>query len=599
MNGQFACFIAFFSVIAASAQDDFPLKKEDIHGLIREIAPQIEERFKGSHPEADGLVQRMEETLALPPPPPKTEGDRAQRLARHMTLVTAQAGFKCSITGPRGAVFDDEETGHLQRYRDLENTAATDAEEVWRWLEMRHAAKQLDWKDQKETCMQRALGAARAFVSREPKNALAHTLLALALEWGADTGAEKLAALQSALKLDPKQPLALHALLDRRVEKTLEEAALRQPSALEEKSPRDVDRALFDQPLSEDERLAFEKTQDSLRRETERLLLLARERGDLTAYLKTVDLLTDFQRQRMKAALAAARSPDATFEGYMAREALGMVNSVFEVFNEDTRLRDALELAREDVEATGSILLVAVLGDAMHALRDKQPLKPSRQEIFSRQLSALVALAGSEESKRAARAAEAVCIIEMGLMMTLQRPPQHLDLLLRAVKLDPFRLRTQGVVMGMCMSMDDLPGAYAMAQLQLALAPNPLVRRWCAAAAAAVQDWSAAHRHLDACLKEKPDDVALLNQKAATLLRENQSKATQKKAAAIFDKIETLREDAGRSLGNEERAALAENRILFLAICGKNNEAKTELSTALQNKSLAEKEGKELEELLR
>jgi hypothetical protein len=495
-------------------------------------------------------------------------------------------------------VFDDEETGHLQRYRNLENTTASDAAEVWRWLEMQHAAKQLKWNDQKETCTQRALGAARAFVSREPKNALAHTLLALALDWDAD-GPEKLAALQTALKLDPKQPLALHVMLYRRADKALDAAALRQPTALEEKTPRDAERALFDQPLSEEERLAFEKNQDALHREAEQLLLLAREHGDLTAYLKTVDLLTDFQRQRVKVALAASRAADDSFEVYTVKTTLAMVNSVFDVFNEDTHLRDALKLAQDDVEATGSILLIAVLGDAMHALRDQQPLKPSRQEIFSQQLSALVALAGSEESKRAARAAEAVCIIEMGLMMALQRPPQHLELLLRAVRLDPFRLRTQSVAMGLCMSIDDLQGTYAMVQLQLALVPGPLLRRWCAAAAVSMQDWSAAQRHLDGCLKEKPDDVALLNQKAATLLRENQSKATQKKAAAIYDKIEKLFKDQAGSLSGEDRTAVVHNRILFLAICGKNNEARAELVTALQNKSLSEKEGKEVEDLLR
>ena len=598
MNGRFACCCAFFVVTAAPAQDEIPLKKEEIHALIREVAPKIEERFKGASPEADGLVQRVEEALALPPPPPKGEGDRAQRLARALMLATGSAGFKCSISGPRGAVFDDEEGGHLQRYRHLENATAADSEEVWRWLEMQHAARQLKWDNEKETCTQRAQGAARAFASREPKNALAHTLRALTLDWDAD-GVEKLAALQDALKLDPKQPLAQYVMLSRRADKALDTAALRQPTALEEKTPRNVERALFDQPLSEEERLAFEKKQAALRREADQLLLLARERSDLTAYLKTIDLATDFQRQNIKVSITAARSPDDSFEIYLAKATAAQVNSIFDVFNDDDHLRDALKLAQDDVEATGSILLIAVLGDAMHALRDKQPLKPARQEIFSRQLSTLVALAGSEETKRAARAAEAVCIIEMGLMMALQRPPQHLDLLLRAIRLDPFRLRTQSLVMGLCMNLDDYPAAYVMTQLQLALAPSPLIRRWCAAAAVSVRDWGAAQRHLEACLKEKPDDVVLLNQKAATLLRENQSKATQKKVATIYDKIEELIDDQGDSFSNEDLAALAENHILFLAICGKNSEAKAELSTALQNKALTEKDGKELEELMR
>lgn len=598
MNSLFACCWVLVAVSAASAQSDFPLKKEDIHALIREIAPKIEERFKGVHPEADGLMQRMEETLALPPPSPRTEGDRPQRLARGMTLLTAKAGFECSITGPRGAVFDDDQAGHLQRYRDLEKATASDAAEVWRWIEMQHAAHKLGWKDQEEMCTQRACGAGRAWVSREPKNALAHTLLALALSWDADTGLEKLTALQNALKLDSKQPLALHELLSRRVEKLFEGAASRQPSALQEKSPRDANRALFDQPLTADEQIAFEKEQDSLRREAAQLLSLSRERGYLTAYLKTIDLLASFARQRMKVALAAARGPDDSFEDYMARVAVGTVNSIFDVFGDDIHLRDALELAHDDVESTGAILFMAVLGDAMHAVRDRRPLKPERQELFTRQLSALVEKARADESKGASRAAEAVHIIEMGLMMGVDRQPQHLDLLLRAVRLDPLRLRTQSMIMGMCiMNLDDLPAAYAMTQLQLALAPSALTRRWCAAAAASVGDWAAAHRHLDACLEEKPDDVLLLSQKAVTFLRESQSRQAVKKAESVFKKI-LARTDSREALNKDDCATLTENIIRFHLIAGQNDAARSELAAAKQNKSLDTKECEELEKLL-
>lgn len=593
MNRHWVCCCALFVTVIAPAQEDFPLKQEDIHLLIREVAARIEDRFKGAHPEADGLVQHVAEALSTPPPPPKDEGDRARRIARHMTLVTAQAGFKCSINGPRGAVFDNEDTGHLQHYHDLENAQTVDAEEVWRWLEMKHAAKQLKWEDKEEVCTQRALGAARAFVSREPKNAGAHTLLALALDWGA----EKLAALQTALKLDPKQPLALHAMLERRMEKALEAAALRQETALDEEAPREPERALFDQPLSEEERLALEKQQDALRREAGKILLMARERGDLTAYLKTVNLLAELRHQQRKGMLAANRAEGEPFESFRAKSTMAMLDSIFSVFDDDGHLRTALTLAGDDAEASGAILLMALMGDAMHAARDKRPPTAARQEIFGQKLAALVVLAGADESKQAARAAEAAGIVELGLMISMQRMPQHLELLLRAVRLDPFRQRTQGLLMGLCMSKDDLSGACALTQTQLALLPDLRIRRFCAAATAALHDWSAAHRHLDACLKEKPDDLALLCQKAVTYLRESQSRSAVKKAESIFNKI-IPRLSQNDALEKDDRAVVTENIIRFHLIAGQNDTARTALAAARRDKVLDEKASAELEALL-
>jgi len=142
-------------------------------------------------------------------------------------------------------------------------------------------------------------------------------------------------------------------------------------------------------------------------------------------------------------------------------------------------------------------------------------------------------------------------------------------------------------------------GGYALTQLQLALLPNFETRRMCAAAATSLHDWPAAHRYLDTCLSEKPEDVSLMNQRAATLLRENQSKATQKKAAMIYDKIEPLLKDQGANLSKDERLDLLRNRFLFLCIYGKNDEAKSALNAAIQGKLISEDDSKELEKLLR
>jgi hypothetical protein len=250
---------------ALRADADSPFKREELHVLIREVAAKIEEKYKGAHPEADGLVQRVEETLAVPESPEANQADRQLKLVKEMVPMSVAAGFNSSIGGIRGAVFDSGDTGYMQRYQDLESASTRDAEEVWRWLEMTDAAQRLKWQDKAEVCSQRALGAARGLISREPKNAAAYALLGLAFEWSD----EKLTALQTALKLDPKQPLALYELLERRVLQVLESAALRRETGLEEKpkTRQEVSRALFDRPLTEEEALAFERQQEALRHE--------------------------------------------------------------------------------------------------------------------------------------------------------------------------------------------------------------------------------------------------------------------------------------------------------------------------------------------
>ncbi|MFN0076787.1 MAG: hypothetical protein ACKVY0_09950 [Prosthecobacter sp.] len=583
--------------LAQTAEEMFPLKPADIHALIRETAPKIEEKFKGTHAEADGLVERVSEALALTTPPQPDEGDRGRRLAKAMHLMNADVLFaKCTNDGIRGPVSDTSTAGCMQRYRELEAATARDAGEVWRWLEMQEAARYLKWTDQKKICGERALGAARALIAREPKNAAAHALLALALDWGAD----KLAALQTALRLDARQPLAAHTLLDHRVELAFAAAVLRRDIALAEPEPEDVERALFDRPLAEDERLAFEKLQDELRREAEPLLALAEQRGDLTVYLKTLSLLAGLRRQADKIALAAKRGPEDRYEVFQARQSALLLPWLATTFEDTRRLRTALALTRDDPEAMGTIFIITMLGEVSRLMMAGQQAAPERQELLEQTLAALVARAAADDSVPAARAAEAVVAAEFTRMMA-GRPPQHLDLLLRAIRLDPLRFRAHGTLLAMCMMKPepDLAASSAILQIQLAMLPNFDTRRMCAAASASLHDWPAAHRYLDACLKEKPDDVLLLNQRAATWLRESQSKSAQKKAAALFDKMAPLLQEQIGALSKSDRELLAKNRILFHALCGKNDEARAALAAALENKSLDEKEGKALAPLLK
>lgn len=600
MNCRLAlCFTVAAPLLSSAQQaaDEPPFKKEEVHALIREVAAKVEEKYKSVHPEADGLVQRVEETLAAPEPPKANEDDRQQMLAKEMMLMNFQAGFNSLIGGVRGAVFDNTDTGYMQRYQDLESASTRDAEEVWRWLEMADAAKHLKWKDKEETCTQRALGAARALVSREPKNAEAHTLQGLALEWSG----EKLTALQTALKLDPGQPLALNVLLQRRMEQVLEAAALRQGIRLEEK-PRDVTRALFDRPLTEEETAAFERQMQELHSEMVRLFALAQKRGDLSAYLHTVNLRNRLRIQRDEVAAAAKRGQDESFEMFQSRLRSMMINSVFRLFDDDTLLQTALRLAAADPETTGSIILMSLIGDSIRTKTEGWRPAESHMEIIHQTFGRLLEMAHADDSLRAARAAEAASLMEFGLLMGLNQKPSHLDLLLRAVHLDPFRQRTQHMLMGLCMGFSpkatDPAAVAALSFTELALLPSLQTRRTCAAAAAKVHDWTSAHRLLDTCLREHPDDLGLLNQKAVTLLRESQSKAAQKKAATYFHKIESLAEKHNPSPDDPDLKLFVRDHILFLMMGGKNEEARRQLAKLKDENILDEKERQELEKLL-
>lgn len=601
MNCRLAlCFTVAAPLLSSAQQaaDEPPFKKEEVHALIREVAAKVEEKYKSVHPEADGLVQRVEETLAAEPPGP-AEDDRGQMIARKMILMNDYAGFKCKIGGVRGFVFDTSDIGYRQQYQDLESASLSDAEDVWRWLEMTEAARYLKWQDKEESCSQRALGAARGLVSRRPKDAAAYALLSLAQEWGS----EKFSVLQTALKLDAKQPLAQQEMLQRRIMQVFEQAALRREISLEEKPTgrQALAQALFDKPLTEEEALAFERQQEEVRRDVLHLLTLAQERADLTVYLTSLNLLSEFGWHHDIAAQAAKRGPDDIFDAFWARVRSVATKHLFAPLEEDERVRVALELAADNPEATGTIMMMSLMAGSMSA-KPHQPPKEPRMELIRQAFTSLLVMAEADDSLKAARAAEAAFIMELVLTQVLDRKPQHTDLLLRAVHLEPFCLRTQHMLMGLCAGMltktKDTPAAFALTQTELALLPNLLTRRTCAAAAAKLQDWPAAHRHLDACLKEQPDDLGLLNQKAVTFLRESQSRASQKKAEFYFHKIESLREKQDIPKDKDDLQLIARNHILFLMISGSNHEARDELAKARKDKILEEKECQELEKLL-
>ena len=92
--------------------------------------------------------------------------------------------------------------------------------------------------------------------------------------------------------------------------------------------------------------------------------------------------------------------------------------------------------------------------------------------------------------------------------------------------------------------------------------------------------------------------MPLLNQRLATLLRENQSRATLKKAALVLNKIDSRGPEALKALEKEDVASLATNRLLLHAMSGQLEQARSELESAVNSNVLTEQDARRLRPLL-
>ncbi len=579
---------------AAFAADDpspkFDLVPEQVQALLLRTAARIQEKFQRVHPEADGLVATVEGILAMPVPEKKDhEDDPAARLAADMDLMTASFGFGVNLGGVDGYIFDSSEIGHRQTYHDLELQAADGAAEVRRWLEMKFRAEKLEWKDKTAMCAQRAISKARALVSREPKNAEAHTLLAFALAWDDDSASEKLDSLQTALKLDPKNALARQMMLERRVDKAAEAAAHRREYRLDEKAPQTAERAFYDRTLDEDELNAFTRVTEALRAEAARTLANAYEQRDLAAYLRTLNTGMSVENNLAVATRSRQRDPSQSFEDFSMQNMALYLPRLFSLLDDEKRARGAIELASGNGEALGTLVILGLLGRMNHlmhsasgasAVTDDMLFIPGLQEQ-------IVRLAREGEGKNAARACEAVCLVEMMRTMVGMQP-RHQDLVLRMIELDPFRHRTLQNLLAACMAAENTrTAAAAITRMQLAVLPCLLTRRQSAAAAASLHDWESAHSLLDSCEKENPGDLMVLSQRIVTTLRQSQSRAAIKKAALLYGDItpDTILEKTA-ALEKGDRQQFLENFVLHLVLNRENQVAASLLTRLVEEKIL-------------
>ena len=589
-------FFALFasSAVFADSAPDLGLTPEMLHGILRGVAAKIEARHGSDRPEAEKLVERIEAILATEPPPAR-EGDRAQAIAEGMHLINVDASAKSSLGGFRGYLFDGSLTGCLQTYHDLEKLQTQDADEVLRWIDMHRAAEELDWDDKAALCKQRAIGAARALVSREPKNPTAQVLLASALDWDDDSGPETLAALKTALKLDPKHPMATAKLLLRRIHMALAAAATRQPAALDERGG-DTMRPLYDRPLSSEEVATFEKELQALVKEVDQLLAIASERRDLGGFLHGAMLRLELRKCLVAAVASQKRPPDISFEAFAGEVHQRQIMQIFVVLDNAALFGRAVELADTNAEAVGTLAMLHLVGQMMHrATEGREPTEEQSARVKA-VTEHLVQIARADDSLNAARAAEAVCIIGMVRVMMDQRP-EHIDMLPRTLQLDPSRHRTLGFLAAAAMTLKekrDVTAAAAMT-LQLAALPGQPTRKLAAAGAAKIGDYDTALRLLDDCAKEKPGDLMILHQRIATLLRQSQSKATIKKATLLYGDItpDTVI-DKTAALEKADRQTFLHTYILHLLLKPETQTASELLTKLVDEQVLDESSAEEV-----
>lgn len=577
---------------------DLGIPPEMLHALIRSTAAKIE----AERAETKGLAARVEELLAMPEPEKKDlSDDRVARLAEEMALASYTVSANASLSGITGFEFDSTKTGRVQLYRDLEKQQEQDAADVRRWLRMSQAAKGFDEKDKEAFCREKAIGAARALVSREPKNAEAHALLAYALDWQDDSAAETLESVQNALRIDSKQPLGQVVLLDRKINKAQEAAAFRRPTGLGEKSPGDVMRQLYDHPLSAEEVAAFSREADVLGKEAVQTLHNAAEQKEFAAFMMATQLMPTLRARLTEAAASQKRAPDISYEEFTGQTLRKNMLLFFELFQSTGHAAKAAQLAGEDAEAIGAVALLVFTSRFVTAMRQGREPAAEDLALVAAMQKMLVEIARADDSVRAARACEAVSAF--GIMSVLAgRRPEHPELLLRAVQLDPFRHRNLSFLIGLSMTLKEkrYATAAAVVEMQLAVLPNPLTRRQAAAVAARLHDWDAALRHLDAADKEKPGDLGVLSQRIATLLRQSPSKATIKKTGLLYGDItpDTVLEKTG-GMETDERKEFIHNHLLHLIIAQRSADAEMELKAAVEAGIFSEEEAKELRGFMR
>jgi len=593
----------FFALLAlaslqASAPDLGEIDIAKLEPVMLEAARRIEAKYGRKHPEAQGLVERVEAILRTEAPE-KRDPVGAEKLAREMAVFTLTMAINPSLGAHSGVLLDRGKLAQAAYYQRLESRVDTDAGEVQRWLKMADAAEALEDEAKKSLCLDRAAGAARALITREPNNARAQALLADALGWREGLEAETLKALQQALKLDEEQLLARLLMHERKIGQLGEETFTRQSARLEDRFFNDMEllKKSHANPLTEDELAAMKKKATPCIESSGTLMKEAMEAGDFVIFCRTWKAELHLLNLVLVAKLPKEMPHDTDAKAMQAAYLQGTMKNFVKVMSHKTEAGAALLLAGTDAERVGGVALCYALGLFMQAGASGQPPDAQALTVIDTAMQRLEEISQRRKGPDAARAYESLVMLATFLGMAGQKVPQNIDeSLIEALKQDSEGYLTLSMLTGLA---KEEPASQAFAEMLLAILPNQMNRRMCAACASAMGDWDSAFRHLDVLRKEAPDDLKVLSQRVATLLKQNLSSVSLDKAASLYADVNAdniITKTA--ALEADERTAFLKNYALFLALRHQKENALSLLTKAMEEKVIKEGEATKLRELI-
>jgi hypothetical protein len=593
MKKLFPTLLALISLQAGGADMEM-IDTAKLEPVLLEAARKIEAKHAPLHPEAQGLVERVEAILRAQAPE-KREVVGKEKLAQKMTVFQLTFGINPSLGGHSGIWVDRSRQAMAAYYQMLESRVDTDAGEVRRWLKMADAAEVLKDDAKKNLCLDRAAGAARALITREPKNAGAHALLADALGWREGLEAETLQAIQQALKLDKQHLLARFLKHEREIARYGEETFTRQAARLEDRFSGEFELLTKSQasPLTEDELADMQKRGAPIIETTGDLMKAALAEGDFVLFCRAWSTQVKLLNHVLLAKLPRDMPRDTDALELKTAYLQSVLKNFVKIMSQTLAANAALKLAGEDAERVGGVALCYALGLFMQAGASGQPPDAKALSVIDTAMQRLKVISQQRKGQDAARAHESMAMLAAFLGMAGQKVPLKLDeSLIEALKQDAEGYMTLSMLTGLT---KDGPASQALAEMQLAILPNTMNRRLCAACAAAMGDWDSAFRHLDILRKESPDDLTVLSQRVATVLKQSQSTDALDKAAALYGEVnaDNILEKTA-ALAEDERAAFLKNHALFLALRRQKDNALALLVKAVEAKAMKEGDAAEL-----
>ncbi|GEP41771.1 RCC1 domain-containing protein [Brevifollis gellanilyticus] len=353
-------------------------------------------------------------------------------------------------------------------------------------------------------------------------------------------------------------------------------------------------------PLTEEELSALKGRVKKFVGECDALMKECATAGDFVTFCRVWESQVEFLQMAVIAKLPRQAPPgtsEETLRAVFMQE--GIMKPMGQVLCHTAESSVALKLAGDDAARAGAVAICHAMGVFFKAAGSGQPPAPENIKFVELAMQRLSELARQLQETEAARAYEAIAMLDVFMGMITQKEPENLDTLIESLKRDPEGYLTLTLLMGLSKDRDGSKSSYAIAEIQNAILPSVANRKMCAAGAAHLDDWDAAFRHLDTLRKEAPDDLEIKGQRAVTLLRQSQSKASLDKAAALYADInvDTILEKTA-SLEADTRSMITRNYILFLGLRHQKENALALLTRAQEAKVVKQKDADEVRELL-